>query len=369
MKAVFVTGRNQLDVREVPEPAPHPDEVLVKVGACGVCGSDLRYLAGDNPWSLQTLGEQRANPPEMVLGHEFGGEIVAVGASVPESRLGERIAVLAYRGCGRCRYCQSGRHNLCADVEHLGHSAGWDTDEWNPGGMAGVCRVWDEMAFSIPDSISDEEATLLDGLAVAVHACNKAQIGVGDDVSIIGTGPLGLLILQVAQLSGARSVSCSDTYAAPLDVASSLGASDCFNIEAEERPPSAESADVVFNTIGAAASIRGSLAALRRGGRLVLLAIPTGEIALEGPLLSGERQVLTSANNAYPCFRQAVDLMAAGRVSAAPLITHRFPISQAQQAFSVAANKEEHGAIKVLIVPGEQRHGPLRTVGGNLTDR
>ena len=351
MKAVVVGGPHQLSVRDVYEPTPEPDEVLVKVGACGICGSDVRYLAGDNPWSLQTLGVRHENPPNMVLGHEFGGQIVAVGKSASEARVGERVAVLAYRGCHKCRYCQRGMHNLCAHVKHIGHSAGWERDELNPGGMAELCRVWDEMAFPIPEHVSYDEATFLDALAVAIHALGKAQMRLGDDVSIIGAGPVGLLILQVARLMGARSVSCFDTYDKPLEVAEGLGADASINLSKENARIAADSADVVFNTVGSESTVRDSLRALRRGGRLVLLALVAGHLTIRAGLLSGERQVLTSANNPYPCFREAVEMMGAGKISVAPMITHRFPIEQAQEAFAIAANKEAHGAIKVLILP------------------
>ena len=206
-------------------------------------------------------------------------------------------------------------------------------------------------AFPIPDSVSDEDATFLDALAVAIHACGKATLRLGDDVSILGAGPVGLLILQVAKLSGARSVSCFDTYDRPLKVADSLGASRCTDLAGDDARMPTESADVVFNTVGTESTVEDSLRALRRGGRLVLLALEADKFVLDSGLLTGERQILTSANNAYPCFREAVELLAAGRISVSPMITHRFPIGEAQEAFAVAQHKEEHGAIKVLIVP------------------
>lgn len=114
-----------LELEDVSKPTPKGDEVLIKVGACGVCGSDVRYFQGKNPWALHTLGEDRANPPDMILGHEVSGTVVEVGDEVFIDRIGEKVGVIAYKACGRCEFCIEGRHNLCANVLHIGHDDAW----------------------------------------------------------------------------------------------------------------------------------------------------------------------------------------------------------------------------------------------------
>jgi 2-desacetyl-2-hydroxyethyl bacteriochlorophyllide A dehydrogenase len=366
MKAVLLKSPGELAVEDIPTPKPRHDEVLIEVEACGICGSDIRYLHGDNPWSKQTLGYNKSNPPNMVLGHEFAGRIVDAGHESLRERIGQRVAVLAYKACGECYQCRMGRHNLCAYVKHIGHSAGWDDPgEYNPGGMAEFCRVWDDMAYQIPDSIGPAAATLLDGLAVAVHATSKAgligkepvRMGEFDHVLIMGSGAIGLLIMQVARSFGARSVISVDNHSKPLEIAAGLGADIVINsrsqdIEARVMEETAgQGANVVFETVGSDETLVQSLRLLRRGGKLILLAVPSQEVTLDPSLLSGERVVMSSANNMYWCFPQAIELMQSGGVKADPIVTHQHSLSEAVEAFQVAEAKEENEAVKVILKP------------------
>jgi len=247
-------------------------------------------------------------------------------------------------------------------VKHIGHSAGWDDPgEYNPGGMAEFCRVWDEMAYQIPDSISPAAATLLDGLAVAIHAAGKAGLsesqqardGEFEHVMIMGSGAIGLLILQVVRAFGAKSVISVDNYAKPLEIAAQLGADVVVRSQELEdqvmEHTNGSGANVIFDTVGSQETFIQSLKLLRRGGKLILLAVPPQEVSLDPSLLSGERVVMSSANNTYPCFPLAIELMKSGKVKADPIITHQYPISEAIEAFRVAEDKEKHGAVKVVI--------------------
>ena len=352
MNAVVIESPGQLAVIDVPEPVPLARQVVVEVAACGVCGSDVRYLHGDNPWASQTLGTKKPNPPNMVLGHELAGTIVEAGSEEHRGRIGQRVGVLAYRGCRQCHYCQTGRHHLCGRVEHIGHAAGWPQGQPNPGGMAERCRVWAEMAYPIPDAISFEEACLLDGLAVAIHACDVGRISAGDRVCIIGSGAVGLLILQVALQREAGYVLCLDTCAKPIEAALELGAHVALFADGVLGDDLwRDTFDVVFDTVGSPETLVESLALLRRGGRAVLMAHPSERVELDSCLFTGERSVTTSCNNPYADYPTAIEWMASGRVRVAPLITHRIAIEQAHEAFAVAEAKETHGAIKVLVSP------------------
>ncbi|MGD0112971.1 MAG: alcohol dehydrogenase catalytic domain-containing protein [Armatimonadota bacterium] len=268
VQAVILRGPGRLEVTDIPEPPLGPGHVLVRVQACGICGSDLRYLRGENPWSQHTLGLRLPSPPDMVLGHEFAGDIVRVSDASLETRLGERVAVLAYRGCGACFYCQRGQPNLCADTAHIGHGAGWGGAEYNPGGMAELCPVWSEMAYLLPSSISYDEATLLDGAAVAVHAVTRAEVAEGDWVVVIGCGPIGLLALQVARARGARVVA-TDIASGPLALAAELGAKITVPAEHGSIAEAVVSATdgigaaAVLNSVGTPRSITDSMQLLR----------------------------------------------------------------------------------------------------------
>jgi L-iditol 2-dehydrogenase len=292
----------------------------------------------------------------MILGHEFAGEIVRVFSPELKGRLRERVAVLAYRGCGQCLYCRRGQHNLCADTAHLGHGAGWAGAAHNPGGMAELCPVWAGMAYPLPSSVSYDEGVLLDGTAVAVHAVARAQVAQRDWVVILGCGPIGLLALQVARVRGAQVVA-TDVAPRPLGLARDLGAevtvlagSESI-VEVVDSATKGTGAAAVLNSVGTPQSITDSMRLLQRSGREVLLALETGEVTLPLSALAGERVLTVSANNTYPEFEEALRLVADGEVRCQPLLTHHFPLAQAIEAFAVAERRAETGAIKVVLHP------------------
>jgi len=356
MKAVVLRGPGHLEVADIPEPKLSPGQVMVRVRACGICGSDLRYLKGENPWAQHTLGLATPNPPDMVLGHEMAGDVVAVGDASLEKRLGERVAILAYRGCGRCFYCQRGEPNLCPDTEHIGHGAGWSELDHNPGGMAEFCPVWGDNAYPLPEQLSYEEGALLDGVGVAVHATARAQLVRGDCLVVLGCGPIGLLALQVARSAGAKVIA-ADVAAAPLRLAESLGADATVRLgeqpleDAVREATAGLGAAAVLNTVAAPDTIGGCMSLLRSGGRQVLLAVELDTMSLPLALLAGERVLTTSANNNYREFEEGLRLTVSGQVRTGPLITDRFPLAEAHKAFHVAASKADTNTIKVILLP------------------
>jgi L-iditol 2-dehydrogenase len=329
-------------------------DVLIKVEACGICGSDIHYLRGNNPWSLHTLGIDERMPSNVILGHEVAGSIVRPGPS--PLGVGARVGVIAFESCGKCTYCLSGRHNLCSEMLHIGHDGRWGPMAYTPGGMAEFCPVWADKVRRLPDVISCEEATQLDGLAVAVHAVNRAAHALSN-VLVFGAGPIGLMALQVAKVKGAERVVCVDRWDKPLEVALQLGA------DAAERyagggpsqgtlaPTGGQGFDAVLDTVGSAETIDWGIRALRRAGSLVLLAGFVDKATLELRFLSGERSITSSCNNLYHEYDEALQLLAQGEIRVRPFITHRFRLEEVEEAFRVAANKEEHDAIKVIVLP------------------
>jgi threonine dehydrogenase-like Zn-dependent dehydrogenase len=296
----------------------------------------------------------------MILGHEVAGEIVEVGAEVDPGRSGERVALLAYKGCGVCRYCRRGQENLCEDTLHLGHGAGWEDRAFYPGGMATYCPIWSEMAYTLPAGIPYDEATQLDGLGVAVRAVHRAELQPMDRVAVLGAGPIGLLILQVAGAYGARRVVCTEVSPRSMDIARQCGADAVIDARSGDvvarirKEFGGVGPDVVFDTVGAEETLRDGLATLARGGRMVALAIKPERLTLEGGDLSGERSIATTANSPYPDFQHAIDLLASGKVQVTPMITHHFPLSQGLEAFAAGLDRERTGAVKVIICPGEE---------------
>jgi len=357
MKAAILLGKGRLEVRDVPVFKPRYDEFLLRVKACGVCGSDIRYFKGENPWSLHTLGYEQENPPNMILGHEFAGDIVAEGRPREPSRIGERVSVEPFRSCGECYYCRMGKHNICAEQEHHGHDHGWKGYEYAPGGMAEYTPAWRSHTYTLPDNISYDEATFLDGLAVAVRAIHLGSIGPGSELLIIGGGPIGMLIAQAAKGVGANRVFLSDVYDKPLQVARELGVDDVIDARKEKvskyilEETKGLGVGAVFDSTGSEEAILDGLRSLQRGGTEVLLAGYHKPISLPFSLISGDRMIRSLANNLYTDFQTAVDLMSSGRVKVKPMITHTFPLSKIGRAFEIVTHKEEYGAIKVIIHP------------------
>jgi len=357
MKAAILKSKFNLTLEDVPMPILEHDQVLIRVKACGICGSDIHYFRGLNPWSLYTLGIEEPLPPKVILGHEVAGEIVNVGSYVPKSRIGERVGVMAFKPCGKCYYCRIHQYNLCAYEKHIGHDGHWGDVEYIPGGMAEFCPVWDDNAYPLPENISFEEGTQLDGLSVAVHAVRRSQLKVGDSVVVIGCGPIGLMILEVSKAFGALKLYAIDRWDKPLDVASKLGADGVINITKEDDPVkriinfTKIGSNVVFDTVGSAKTIIEGLKMLRRGGVLVLLAGFRDSPPLHLKLLSGERVIMSSSNALPHDYHTAVSLLQSRRVKVKPFITHRLSLSEINKAFNIATNKEEYGALKVIVVP------------------
>jgi 2-desacetyl-2-hydroxyethyl bacteriochlorophyllide A dehydrogenase len=356
VKAVVLSD-GKIAVEDIPPPPLAEDQVMVRVRACGICGSDLRYLEGENPWAQHTLGITKPNPPRMVLGHEVAGEIVAVGDRSLEPRIGERVVMLVFRGDDTCFYCRRGLHNLCEHTAHLGHSAGWDPRALNPGGMAELCPIWADRASTLPDNISFEAATLLDGAGVALNAVRKGGAIAGEPVAVIGCGSIGLLIIQIAKALGADPVIGIDVAERSLATARELGADATIDaarpdvVELVTALTDGVGAAASFDTVGSDRTIIQALRVLRRGGAAVLLAVKLRDVALPLAAVAGERALVTAANFRYPDFPEVIDMMATGRIKAAPMITHIFPLDEAPRAFEIARSKAETGAIKVVLRP------------------
>jgi len=357
MKALVLKSPGELEVMDVPPPALTAGFVLVEVSWCGICGSDVRYFHGENPWARHTLGRDVPNPPNIILGHELAGTVVEVHDAADEHLIGKRVGVNTWIGCGQCRYCRGGRENFCPQTKHLGHGQGWGEMDFYPGGLAEYCPAWSSHVYELPGSVSDEEATFLDPLITAIHVVATAPPAGGDDVVVIGGGPIGLMIAQLAKLQGARQVFVADVADQIVAIARSLGADHALNIadspagltELVMAGTGGHGVARVFNTVGSAESINQSLGLLDCAGVLVLVATKGEEISFPALALSGERTVKTSTNSLYRDFPKAIDLLARGKMIVEPMITHRLTLDEAPQAIRLADDKAAAGAIKIIV--------------------
>jgi 2-desacetyl-2-hydroxyethyl bacteriochlorophyllide A dehydrogenase len=357
VKALVLKSPDRIELMDVPEPKLSAGQVLIKVSKCGICGSDIRYFHGENPWAKQTLGRHIDNPPNIILGHEFTGVVHEVFDESDTHLLDKRVGVNTFITCGRCNFCRNGQENLCDYTKHLGHGQGWGEMDFYPGGMAEFCPAFAGQLFELPENITDDQATFFDPLISAIHAVDVGRPKPLDKVAILGAGPIGLLIAQLAKVYGATRTFITDIAAENITIAEKIGvdyplnissSSKCLNDLVMEKTNS-QGVDLAFNTVGTSASILESLKILKKRGTLVLMAMKEDEISFPSLLLSGERTIRTSSNAMYTDFPRVIELVSAGQVKVDPLITHHFDLSDAVKAFEVVCNKGKSGAVKVII--------------------
>jgi 2-desacetyl-2-hydroxyethyl bacteriochlorophyllide A dehydrogenase len=357
MKALVLKSPEHLELMDVPGPVAGPGQVLVKVHKCGICGSDLRYLAGENPWAKHTLGRNIPNPPNIILGHEFVGTVVDASDPSDSALVGRRVGVNTFLTCGRCHHCRSGHENFCTQTRHLGHGQGWGRMDLYPGGMAEYCPAFASQVYELPQSMTDEQAAMLDPLVASLHAVDVGRPGLLDRVAVVGAGPIGLLIVQLAKVYGAVATFITDIAEPNVAVARCLGVDHALNVadgrtrlsEVVARETGGRGVDRVFDTVGSHETMLEGLRILATRGVLVMMATKEDEIRFPALMLSGERTIKTSTNSLYSDFPRAIELVRSGLVKVEPLITHRFALSDAVAAFQVATDKGRTGAIKVLL--------------------
>lgn len=325
MRAVVLEAPRRMVLRDIPVwpigSYGDPDMVLVKVAACGVCGSDFRYYAGENPWSMHTLGRHVDNPPGIVLGHEFAGEVVAVLDEKNAGLLGKRVAPVCSKVCGRCPECLAGRTQLCPNTVHLGHGQGWGKRDLYPGAYAEFVPAWGGGCYLIPDGLSFGEAAMMDILAVCVHVARQGDIQPGRPVLMMGAGPAGNGIAQAARNLGASRVVVTDLAETALDAArereidvvvDARGKSP-RTLADELRAFAPEGFGSVFDSVGGRDSFDLGLELLAKRGTLVNMAVHDLDIPVNFLRLGSERRITTSSNFATGDYPLALSWLESGR--------------------------------------------------------
>ncbi len=357
MKAVILREARRLELTDIPRPRlVEENHVLVRVQACGICGSDLRYFAGENPWALHTLGRHVDNPPDMILGHELAGIVVEVNSSRYEHLLGRRVGVQAYRTCGRCTLCTTGHENLCRETLHIGHAQGWRDMDFYPGGYAEYCLAWADLVHPMADQVSFEEEAMRDILGVAVHAAGRAEIRPGSVVLCIGGGPAGFCIAQVACALGATHALVSDPAPLARGIAEQAPGVAAFDPRQEslanalQRVTGGAPCDAIFDTVGSAETAAEALPLLGPAGTYVNLTVHNLTVPLNLQTLGSERRLTGSSNSFYSDEREAHQLIESGAVNVGCMITHRLPLERYAEAFELLLSPARQ-AYKVVFEP------------------
>lgn len=337
MKALFIDKIGALSVRDVEKPVPKADELLVRVEACGICGTDRHLFLGEFP----------SHPP-VTLGHEFSGIIEAVGSDVTAFRVGMRVTGDPNIACGACEQCQIGRVNLCHNLQAIGIHRN--------GGFAQYVIVPQNQAYALPLSLDPLFGAFCEPLACCLHGVDLAKLRTGSSVIVIGGGVIGLLVVQLARLAGATRVILITRNAAKRELAQTLGATATVDpaqaVDAITAPQGLlpGGADVVFECAGLAQTVEQAPLLVRRGGMVVILGVlPSGmKVQIEPfDLLFREVSLITSFLNPHTQGR-AADLIATGAVQVAPLISRTIGLDQAVHAIS---NPAGDGEIRSLVVP------------------
>jgi L-iditol 2-dehydrogenase len=332
VRAARLQARGDLRVGEEPEPAAGAGMSLVRVTAVGICGSDLHW------WDEGAIGDATLAHP-LVLGHEGAG-VIAEG-----SRRGERVAIDPAITCGTCRACRDGYANLCYRIRFAGHG---ETD-----GMMREVMAWPaELLHPLPDTVTDADGALLEPLGVAVHSVDLGHLPFGGTASVVGCGPIGLLLISVLKAAGASSVLAVEPLAHRREAASRYGAdlvADPGSASGVLRDLVGVGVDVAFEAAGTDQAVRLALESVRPGGRVVLAGIPSDD-AIRFQASVARRKGLTIAmvrrmNHVYP---RAISLAARGVVDLGALVSRRAGLGSAAEAFGDAARRT---GLKVLIEP------------------
>lgn len=325
MKSVRLHGTGNLQIDDEAVPVAREGEKLVRVKSVGVCGSDLHWF------SEGSIGDAKLEHP-LVLGHEFAG--------VTED--GQRVAVDPALPCGHCEYCEHGHPNLCANLIFAGH-----------GKTDGALREWmawnTRSLFPIPDSLSDDDGAMLEPLGVAIHSIDLGKLKAGMTVGVFGCGPIGLLIIQLARLSGAAIVIATDALPHRVEAAERFGASEAFlagdnSRLSEQRGPGV---DVAFEAAGTQEAVDAAFAAVRPGGEVILVGIPDNDhTAFTASVARRKGLTIKLVRRMKHTYPRAIALVSKGLVDVRSIVTHRFPLEQANEAFRVAERRE---GLKIII--------------------
>ena len=341
MKAAFFYRKEDIQIREINIPKIKEDEILIKVRACGICGSDVRsYYEGV---------EGRYKIP-VILGHEVSGQVFKIGGEIDDFAVGDRVAVAPIYGCGKCSFCISGQENLCRDVAIFGCNLDGAFAEYMKIPAQAIQRG---VLVRIPDVLSDEEAALIEPFSCCLHGVLRANIRPGDTVLVIGAGPIGLAHTKLLRLLGASYVIASDVIDSRLEVAKKFGADMAINPHIKDSSKKIreltenKGVDAVIVAVGNPEAITQGLKMVRRGGTVVLFGgcPPNSTIQVNPNFIHySDIAVIGSIDATMDEFRRAVSLVSTA--DAKPFITHRFPLESIKDAMEISKSRE---ALKAVI--------------------
>jgi L-iditol 2-dehydrogenase len=337
MKVLRLHGVGDLRLHSEPIPQPAAGEVLLRISAVGICGSDLHWFGE------ASIGDAQISKP-LVLGHEFSAVVEDANSALN----GQRVAVDPAIPCQECEFCLGGNPNLCSNLYFAGHGV----DD----GALCEYQVWPERnLYPLPDSLKDEEGALLEPLGVALHAVELGVIRPGAAVGVFGVGPIGLMIVQLARLAGASEILVTDRLNQRLETALSMGATQGYLVtdewDEEElwHATSERGVEVAFEVAGENQAVETAINAVKPGGRVILVGIPSQDwTAFTASTARRKGLTIKLSRRMKFTYPRAMQLVEDGLIDVRSLVTHRYPLSEYEQAFQVAGRRE---GLKVVIAP------------------
>lgn len=343
MKALVHTAPLQFELRDVPKPQPNDEEVLVRVRACGICGSDVHGYTGKTGRRI----------PPIIMGHEASGMVEAVGKNARNVAVGDRITFDSTVYCNQCPACREGRVNLCQSRKVLGVSTPAFRRD---GAMAEYVVVPWWITYRLPEAVSFEEAALIEPASVSLHAARITPLDVNDVVVVVGAGQIGLFAIQAARVKGAGTIIALDMKEERLALARQLGADVTINpgtadVAAEmRRAVGRPDADSVLEAVGTEASVKLAMDLTKLGGHVTLIGNVTPRIQVNLQDIVSRELTLRGSCAIAGEYRACLDLMAAGRIQAKPLISKIVPLSEGLAAFD-ALHRGDAGLMKIVLQP------------------
>lgn len=340
-KAIFMHGTNDMIWKDIPMPVLKDHDVLVKVEAVGICGSDVHYYQHGRIGDFVVEGD-------FILGHECAGEVVEVGSGVKSLKAGDRVALEPGKTCGKCEFCKTGRYNLCPDVEFFA------TPPYH-GVFCNYVAHPEDMCFKLPENVSNVEGALVEPLAVGLHAANQGGVKLGDTVLIYGSGCIGLVSLLASKAMGASKIILVDVLENRLKTALKLGATHVINPkEADVVKTVAEitegiGAHVVIDTAAAEVTVKQTADVLKTGGTIVLVGMTVkDEVEFNFMKLMGKEGTLKTIfryRNLYPV---AINAIASGAINVKDIVSHEFDFEETKEAFDFVVNNAQD-VVKAVI--------------------
>ncbi|MEH7374386.1 MULTISPECIES: NAD(P)-dependent alcohol dehydrogenase [Bacillaceae] len=345
MKAAIMHSTREITIESLPVPQIGHDEVLIKVMAVGICGSDLHY------YTHGRIGKYIVEKP-IILGHECSGEIAAVGTAVNRFKVGDRVAVEPGVTCGYCEACKEGRYNLCPDVEFL---ATPPVD----GAFVQYIKMRQDFVFAIPDTLSFEDAALIEPFSVGIHAAMRTKLQPGSTIAIMGMGPVGLMAVGAAKAFGAGTIIVTDLEPLRLEAAKKMGATHVINIRDQEpleeikNITNGRGVDVAWETAGNPAALQSALASVRRGGKLAIVGLPSqNEIPLNVPFIADNEIDIYGIFRYANTYPKGINFLASGIVDTKHLVTDRYSLADTSEAMERALNFKNE-CLKIIVYPND----------------